>query len=341
MKDPIESAELRAFVQTVDDRSLSRAAAALAVPRATISRRLARLEERLGVRLLRRTTRSLVLTDAGDAFLRHARIALEAVARAEESVSNASEAVRGSLRVSAPPISSASFHALICEFARAHPDVRLEVHTTSRVVDLKRDGYDVAIRAGVDLAPGLVARVLSRDPIIAAASPRYLAEHGTPRVARDLRAHRLLLGFARGELPQSHWPRVGGGQLHVEGVFASNDMGLLTEAAVRGMGIALLPSVIARGSLERGELAHVLPTIVGATTRIAVVYAEREFVPPQVKAFVDAVAEWAPRDLADAAAQRVSRAESEACDEQEKRIKASRDRGSRRRAPTAARERKR
>ncbi|MFO0615625.1 MAG: LysR family transcriptional regulator [Polyangiaceae bacterium] len=248
MKDPLESAELQAFVKTVDERSLTRAAATLGAPRATLSRRLARLEERLGVRLLRRTTRSLALTDAGESFLRSARIALEALAGAEESVRREDGAIRGNLRVSAPPISAPAFHQFICDFADAHPEVRLEVHTSSRVVDLKRDGYDVAIRAGSELEPGLVARVLSRDPIRAVASPSYLASRGTPRAVKELRDHRLLLGFARGELPQSHWPRVGGGQIHVQGVFASNDIGLLAEAAVRGMGIALLPAVITQGS---------------------------------------------------------------------------------------------
>lgn len=317
MKDPLESAELRAFVKTVDERSLSRAAAALGAPRATISRRLARLEERLGVRLLRRTTRSLALTDAGDVFLRHARIALEAVSTAEESVRREDGVIRGNLRVSAPPISAPAFHALICEFASAHPDVRLEVHTSSRVVDLKRDGYDVAIRAGSELEPGLVARVLSRDPIRLVASPRYLKERGVPRAARDLRDHRLLLGFSRGELPQSHWPRVTGGQLHVQGVFASNDIGLLAEAAIGGMGIALLPTIVTQGFIDRGDLALVLPNVVGAHVRVAVVYAEREFVPPQVKAFVEAVAKWAPRELAESARQRVSRADAAACERHE------------------------
>src|SRR4051794_32535629 len=104
MNDPIETSELLAFAKTVDAKSLSRAAAELGVPRATISRRLARLEERLGVRLLRRTTRSLVLTDAGTAFYRNARIALDAVTQAEDSVRRSDATVRGSLRVSLPPI---------------------------------------------------------------------------------------------------------------------------------------------------------------------------------------------------------------------------------------------
>jgi len=104
MSEPVETAELLAFSKTVEAKSLSRAAAELGVPRATISRRLARLEQQLGVRLLRRSTRSLVLTDAGTALYRHARIVLDAVKHAEESVRRNDDAVRGDLRVSVPPM---------------------------------------------------------------------------------------------------------------------------------------------------------------------------------------------------------------------------------------------
>ena len=100
--------------------------------------------------------------------------------------------------------------------------------------------YDVALRASTKLEPGLVARTLTRAPIGAAASPAYLAEKGVPRTQRDLKDHRLLLGFERGELPQTHWPLAGGGKLRVEGVLASNDVHLLCDAAMRGLGIALM-----------------------------------------------------------------------------------------------------
>src|SRR4051812_27013749 len=144
MNDPVETAELLAFTKTVQAKSLSRAAAELGVPRATISRRLARLEERLATRLLRRTTRSLALTEAGEALYRHACIVLEAVSQAEASVRQTDSAVRGMLRVSLPPISDPSFHGMICDFATRYPEVRLHLHFSSHYVDLLRDGYDVA-----------------------------------------------------------------------------------------------------------------------------------------------------------------------------------------------------
>jgi DNA-binding transcriptional LysR family regulator len=296
MKEPVETAELLAFSRTVDARSLSRAASELGVPRATISRRLMRLEQRLGVRLLRRTTRSLALTDAGQAFYRHARLVLDAVKHAQESVRR-DDVIGGSLRVSAPPISSPSFRALICAFAEAHPGVQLQVDLSTRHVDLRRDGYDVALRASTELEPGLTARVLSRAPVIAVAAPAYLAAHGTPQKPRDLREHRCLLSFARGELPQTHWPLLSGGKLQVEAAFTTNDMPLLGEAALRGLGIALVPRMMIEDALLAGELVHVLPGVIGTESRIAIVYLERELLPPQVRAFVDAVVAWAPGNL--------------------------------------------
>jgi DNA-binding transcriptional LysR family regulator len=293
MRDPLETSELVAFAQTVDSKSLSRAALELAVPRATISRRLARLEKRLGARLLRRTTRSLVLTDAGEALYRHARIVLDAVATAEASVRRPGDAIVGELRVSVPPIVDETLFALLASFANKHPLLRMQVHVSTRHVDLLRDGYDVAIRAGSDIAPGLIARTIFRSKAVAVASPAYLAAHGRPRTARDLRHHRCLMGFARGELPQTHW-RINGRAVHLEGVFFSNDIGVLGAAAAEGLGIALLPHIFAAARLASGALVALDHLGVGVDN-IAIVYPERELVPPQVRAFVDAMAAWQPR----------------------------------------------
>jgi len=298
MTDPLESAELLAFSRAVEAKSLSRAALELGVPRATLSRRLARLEQRLGTRLLRRSTRSLLLTDSGEALYRHARIVLDALAQAEASVRQTDQAVRGDLRVSVPPLGTDSFYEMLCSFAERYPEVKLQVHSSTQIVDLRRDGYDVAIRASAQIEPGLIARTLVRDPLLAVASPGYLAQHGTPRTRRELRQHRCLLGFARGEVPQSQWPLAGGGQLHVDGTLFSNDIVWLRAAAVRGLGIAFLPLLLIYPQLESGVLVPVLRGVIAAESRIAVVYLEREFVPPPVRAFVDAVVEWAPTSLA-------------------------------------------
>lgn len=293
MDDPPETAELLAFVRTVDARSLSRAATELGAPRATISRRLARLERRLGVRLLRRTTRSLTITDAGEVLYRQARLVLDTVAAAAASVRRNDGAIRGDLRVAIPPLQATGLAEALAEFARAHPEVRLQVHAATAHVDLTRDGFDVALRATPQLEPGLIARHLAESEILAVAAPAYLAARGAPRTARDLARHRLLAGFTRGATPATHWPLRAGGQLRIEPVFSSNDVGLLAQQAVAGLGIALAPEPLVRAELASGALVPVLARVIGTSSRLSLVYVEREFMPPQVRAFIEAIAAWA------------------------------------------------
>lgn len=294
MQEPLENAELLALAKTIEAKSLSRAAQELGVPRATISRRLARLEARLGARLLRRTTRSLTLTDAGEALYRHARIVLAAVEQAEASVRRSDDQVRGDLRVSVPPVVDETFYEMLTSFAQQHPHVRMQVHFASRHVDLRRDGFDVALRAGTEIEPGLVARTLMRTRLMAVASPDYLKRHGTPRTKQDLKKHQCLMAFARGELPATAWP-TSAGMLHLDGIFASNEVRLLASAAVRGLGIAYLPDSLVKSHVEDGSLVHVLPGVLEIKNRLALVYPEREFLPAQVRAFIDAVITWLPR----------------------------------------------
>jgi DNA-binding transcriptional LysR family regulator len=297
MQEPLETAELLAFTKAAEARSLSRAAAELGMPRATLSRRLARLEQRLGARLLRRTTRSLTITDAGEALYRHARIALDAVKEAEASIRPSDATVRGNLRVALPLVVSVPFLDLVTEFAAAHPQVRLQTHLSTMHVDLRRDGYDVALRASAHFEPGVVARTLARFEFLAVASPVYLAAHGTPASPRDLRQHHCLMGFARGELPETHWT-AGGRRIQLQGVFFSNSPTMLVRAAMRGLGIALVPSLAVQGHLQRGELVAVLPDVLRSDGRIAIVYPERELVAPPVRAFVDWLVARAPGALA-------------------------------------------
>jgi DNA-binding transcriptional LysR family regulator len=283
----------------------------LGVPRATVGRRLARLEERLGVRLLRRSTRSIAPTQAGELFYRQARIALEALASAEESVRNTEAIMRGNVRVTAPPMIASSLSGMVFSFLRRYPEVRVQLDFSTRIVDLRREGYDVALRATARLEPGLIARTVARHKVIAVASPAYVATHGAPRTVKDLRRHRCLTGFARGELPESTWNirasrevakreasaagyNVSRGVVHVEPAFSTNDLGVLRDAALDGAGIAMLPEILAAELLDRGALVRVLPQILEAENRLAVVHPERELVPAHVRAFIDAMVAWAP-----------------------------------------------
>ncbi len=297
MDELLETAELAAFTRAVDAGSLTRASKELGVPRATIGRRLARLEERLGTRLLRRTTRSLALTDSGRTLYAQAKLALEAVREAVTSVHRASGGIRGPLRVSVPPMLGAAFHELVTDFLRRYPDVQIDLHTSTSSVHFGEGGYDVAIRASAVLDPGLVRRPLSESRLIALASPDYLARRGTPRSHEDLKAHACIRGYVRGTTVAHDWPLRAGGTVRVTGPLATNDLRLGLDAARAGLGIALLPDVFVWPYVGTGELVHVLDGVVGVTTSVAVVYPERRLLAPVVRAFVDEVVVWGRREL--------------------------------------------
>ncbi|EOW6643776.1 LysR family transcriptional regulator [Cronobacter muytjensii] len=287
-----ETSELIAFTKTVDAKSLSRAAAELGVPRATLSRRIAQLEKKLGTRLLLRTTRSLALTEPGAVFYKEAIIALEAIKQAEQSVSRSGDCLRGELRVSLPPGMKKSFRTMLCEFIAQHPLLRVHVHTSSHHIDFRSGGFDVALRASSQMQPGLIARTLFRDPVIAVASPDYLSGRGVPVTLDDLSVHQCLMGFARGELPEMYWPLLSGERIKVDGAFFSDDISLLCEAAINNRGIALLPEELIGEHLQQGALVPVLRGIIGTEMQIAVVYPDRHFLLPQVRAFIEAVVSW-------------------------------------------------
>ncbi|MEZ4410645.1 MAG: LysR family transcriptional regulator [Polyangiales bacterium] len=296
MDDPPETSELLTFARTVEARSISRAARELGVPRPTVGRRLARLEQKLGVKLLRRTTRAMALTDAGEALYARARVVLAAVRDAELSVRRSDEAVRGLLRVSAPPRATDSFGAMVSDFLTRFPEVRLELDMSARHVDLIAEGYDLAIRAASELPPGLVARRLLRSRQVAVATPAYLAEKGAPKRVTELAKHACLVGFERGEHPVTHWPMLRGGKVRVEPTLASNALEVIHAAALAGRGIAMLPLMVVYDDLEAGRLAAVLPERLGSDVHIAAVYPDREFVSPALRAFIDAVVAWAKSD---------------------------------------------
>jgi DNA-binding transcriptional LysR family regulator len=200
MSDPVETAELVAFTKTVDAKSLSRAAAELRVPRATVSRRLARLEERLGAHLLRRTTRRLVLTDIGEVFYRQACIALESVRLAEQSVRMTDDVVRGDLCVSVPPMMSVSFHTMLREFARRYPELRVHIDTSNRLVDILHGGYDVSVQSIMGKFKPAPANDIPLEPI-----------RGTSRVTlprRTFKPEKIVVDAVAGNRHEARVPPV-------------------------------------------------------------------------------------------------------------------------------------
>lgn len=284
---------MEAFTRTIEAGSMSRAANELGIPRATLGRRLARLEERLGTRLLRRTTRSIRVTPAGEALLQHARVALGAIRDAVEAVHTSDQVVRGLIRFAALPMGDGQLDAHLVQFLQRHPGVQLHVNVAARFVSFAEVDFDVALRAGETSEQGLVSRRVLRTSTLAVASPTYLAARGIPKRIEDLAKHQCLLGFLRGSDPQHYWPLLAGGTVRVEGTLVSNDVHLVRRGVEAGLGIGHLPLLVAQDMLARGAAVPVLQDIIGGETQLAVVYPERAFQSPVVRAFIDELILWA------------------------------------------------
>ncbi len=287
----LETEALEIFLRIVSTQSLTRTSHELRIPRATVSRRLAGLEAKLGVRLLQRTTRSMVLTPAGRAFLGHAEAVVAAAVQAEESVRAPSDLVTGNVRLTMVP--GLGLAPLLAEFALAHPAVHLLAHVSLRSVDLRKGDVDVAIRASAKLAPGLVAKRLARSSLVAVASPKYLASRGTPSSLRDLRTHTCILSLDEEMKPRSQWPAKAQRFIRTSASH-SNDPSLLAELSIRGLGVAMLPSRLVEPFIANGELVTVLPSVLRVEGAIALVYAERKGMPRQVRTFIDWISARAP-----------------------------------------------
>jgi len=280
------------FVAIVDNGSLTAAAEVLGLPRATLSRRLARLEQRLGVRVLHRTTRRIALTAPGQELYARARRVVEAAREAEDAVRRLDGVPRGLLRVSLPDqMPQGLLAGWLDAFMVAHPEVRLEVVASSVHVDLVGEGFDVALRVGAIEDRSLIVRTLGNDLRIAVASPAYLAARGTPETPDDLSDHDCLVGFRAGSVPEQRWPLTAGGWVSVSGTLSTNQMGVRLEAARLGRGIALVVERLAHRAIADGELVHVLPGVVGRRERLSLAYPDRTFLDPKVRAFVDHMAE--------------------------------------------------
>ncbi|MEM6992077.1 MAG: LysR family transcriptional regulator [Myxococcota bacterium] len=284
--------EIAVFVKVVETGGFQRAAEALGLPKSSVSRKVASLEERLGVRLLHRTTRSVSTTDIGQGYYdRLARLVADAEA-AEEAVKQCQSEPTGTLRVSVPSTGPGPFMRSVFAFAKQHARVSLEVIATDRFVDLVRERVDVAIRAGELADASLVARKLARSRHSFVASPSYLEERGRPETVADLHDHD---GIALGRLESTaSWHLDDGKTVPIRGRIRVTSMALAIDAAVAGLGIAMIPDTFAAGDLEAGRLERVLPEL-HAKTPVSIVYPSRDNLSTIVRAFVDHVVEHADR----------------------------------------------
>ena len=281
--------EIATFVEVARQRSFVRAAEHLQVNVSAVSRAVAALETRLGVRLLQRSTRRVGLTEAGGAHLPRCEALLAELAEAEAAVSARHSALQGSLRVSGPSgLGLVHLVPLLPDFLRRHPQLALDFDMSNRFVDLIEEGYDLAIRVGTLRDSRLAARRLGSNRRVLVAAPAYLREHGAPKHPRNIAAHScLILDLG---LHAETWNLVDRNARHgvrVAGPLRSNNAIAVRDASVAGLGIALLPRFAVLDELASGRLIQVLPRWTTAEQGIYAVYPSHRLIPAKVRAFVD------------------------------------------------------
>lgn len=275
---------MREFLEVVRTGSISQAARQLGIPRATLSRRMTALEAELSVRLIHRRTTRLALTSAGKLLEQRASRIVADVDAAWASVRQLDDTPRGLLRVS---MTGPYFSKLFTDFLCDYPEVQLEVQSTTRHVDLLAEGVDVAMRIGEIKDPELIARRVHSDRSLVVASPAYLEWRGAPIKVSDLAEHDCMVGFSGDWVPSASWPLLAGGTVKVSGRLAANEISLARNAALEGIGLSLLPSSVVANELSSGQLVPVLFDKVGKEIPISLVFADRDYIEPKVRVFLD------------------------------------------------------
>src|SRR5512137_2977059 len=290
------------FLRVIEAGSFTAAAATLGVRKSSVSRSVAALEAELGIRLLQRTTRRLHLTDAGRAYHDRARDALAGLEEARQEVSALGASPRGVVRVTAPGDLAGALAEVTHAFVHACPEVRVEVSLTARVVDLVREGFDLAVRAGVLADSSLLARRLGDTDLGLFASPGYLDGAGRPRRLADLERHECVLYRAGGTA--ATWrlsgPR-GEEQVTVHGHVDTDEFAFVRAMLLAGSGIGLAPIFMFGPLAEEGALERVLPRLALRGAALHVVWPSRRYEPAAVVRYRQALEEALPRALGRAA----------------------------------------
>lgn len=277
------------FVQVAETRSFVAAGRRLGVSASAIGKSVARLEEKLGVRLFHRSTRSVTLTAEGTLFLARSRRILAEIEAAELELSQASAAPRGRLRVSLPLVSSLVLPVL-GEFMRSYPEIELDLDFTDRMVDVIEEGFDAVVRTGEPTDSRLSARRLGRFQVQLVAAPDYLARRGTPRTPADLRQHTCLhYRFPNSGKLEAWAPRQtpDAPELQLPASMICNNIETRVCFALQGLGIAYLPDFAIREPLADGRLLPILTGQVGHAGVFHVLWPASKYPSPKVRALVD------------------------------------------------------
>lgn len=297
---PVDLNDIALFVEVVDAGGFSAAARRLRSPKSSVSRGVLRLEKALGARLLHRSTRAVSLTDVGQAYYTHAQIALRDLKQATRTVVDAPLIPRGTLRVSAPTdVGAEVLPVMVAAFVTRYPEVSVEVELSAQDIDLVEGRFDVAVRSGEVRDLSLVVRKLQQMNFRLYGSPSYLNRFGTPETIEDLPSRSFVLFRPTNGVNVWHL-RCGNEErersVTVRGSVTSNDLSFVRRAAVAGSGLALLPGLVGRELVARGELAPVLPDWWAAGPPLLLVLPTRQQLPAKVRAFCDFLLQFFPQD---------------------------------------------
>lgn len=286
--------DIAVFVQVVRSGSFTAAADKLGLSKSVVSKYVTRLEDRLGARLLHRTTRRLSLTEVGQAFFGRSQRALDEIEEAEAEVSRLQGEPRGSLRLSSP-MSFGILHLapLLPAFQERYPELTVDMVLDDRKADLVDEGFDLAIRIGELPDSSLVARRLGPCRHVVCGSPEYFARHGVPQSPKELAEHPALT-YRYQESP-GEWRFVGrdGGyrQVAIDSRLQMNNSLALREAALKGAGVTLTPTFVVGADIQAGRLMAVLTDYKALEISIYAVYPQRKHLSPKVRAFVEFLSE--------------------------------------------------
>jgi DNA-binding transcriptional LysR family regulator len=278
-------AGMEAFVAVVERGGFTAAAASLQTAKSSVSETVRTLEERMGVRLLERTTRAVRPTEAGTAFYRHCRRLMDGAALARSEAQAAHKLPAGRLRIAVPDAFAGRYIVPgLPAFLAAYPTVEVELIAAVEAVRLIDEGADLAIRIAERPSPGLVVRRIATSRIVIVASPGYLAAAGTPEKPRDIQHHRLI-GFT--PLAWRDTWRLGKETVAVQPKLLTNDSESVRAAALAGLGLAPAPEWLVADALVAGQLARVRAAHEASPSGLYAVYPTNRLVAPRVRVFVD------------------------------------------------------
>ncbi|WP_375759101.1 LysR family transcriptional regulator [Corallococcus exercitus] len=302
MSDPLQGVAV--FVEAVEARGFSAAAAKLNLSRSAVGKTVARLEERLGVRLFHRTTRSQGLTQDGQVFYERCQRALGELRAGEALLESGKQEVAGRLRVSMPVIYGRRCVApILRDLAREHPKLELDLSFNDRFVDLLEDGFDLVIRnagiRGLDAGDGLTARRVGSQRMSVCASPAYLRKHGTPRTLEALSDHDTIRYVRSGMTRTWLFPREDGSnaELVPPSRLRFDDLEAILDAAVAGMGLAWLPCWLIQDLVRDKKLVRVLTDLPGLCFDVYALWPTTPHLPVRVRVAIDALAQKLPASV--------------------------------------------